>query len=204
MLNRFANLIAIFLVVLFIPLSVLSDDLVNPYVSFPESAGCTVDNDSQLVALAGTHSNTTGVDDSSNLRGFAWQSDGSTLTGASVYCVDTSSDTGNMIAKLYALDTGTNRPTGSLLASVTVASSALPNSAAVHFFEFSSAYTTSNGTWYVVYFEGASGGAMNVHRNNANPLANVYYYYSYNFGTDWTEDSTTYDLRGDGVYGCAP
>jgi hypothetical protein len=164
------------------------------------AVACTTANDSLQFAMTSVSSNTTAVD-GTNYRGVTLLEGAAyTITSISVYCVDTSSDTGSIVSELYAYTSPD--PTGSVLATVTVACSALPNTAAQYEFAFSVPYNLVVSTDYVITFRGIDGGSMNIYRDTTNSIANSYIIHSYDSGSNWATDAN-YDLRADGVYGCS-
>jgi hypothetical protein len=163
-------------------------------------ASCTVDSDSLQFAMASVSANTTEVG-GVNYRGVTLlEGTAYTITSISVYCVDTSSDTGSIVAELYTFSSPD--PTGSVLATSTVACSELPNTAAQYEFVFASPYALAGSTDYVITFRGIDGGSMNIYRDSTASISNSHIIYSYNSGVDWAND-LGYDLRADGVNGCS-
>lgn len=166
---------------------------------------CDVDSDSQVFAFATLDSNQTTIDDGGNWRGEAFTLGSAyDLTGFQIYAVDLSSDTGTITCELKAYNTGTNEPTGSVLATTgALASSTMPNTSQQFFFPFTAVYSAS-ATDYCVYCYGTSGGTIGIRRvsTSTEDVANAKYIYSYDSGSTW--GTSGYDVRGDGVFGCAP
>lgn len=161
---------------------------------------CSTSTDSVQFAFADTEEGrSAGACTTTTYRGQYFILSGATvLTGVSLLCNRDVNPTGNTTIYLYAYDTEGDAPSGSALASCTVANSSLSATATETFFEFSSPYSASAST-YCVY--AVTEDAFVISRTNTNPVANSTSILSTDSGSSWSEGAS-YDYLGEGIYGC--
>ena len=158
-----------------------------------ESGGatCTTSTHTILSAFSSTTTSTTAIAGTEwKYQTFTSPSGAWEYTGANVFLTDTNTDTGNCVAG----GVPTTEVSGS---QVTIAASSISDTGAnTDFFLGSAISGLSTSTVYAIVLRATSSGTFDIDRNAVASVAG----YSLNSGSTWTEQS--YQIRGEGVYGC--